>query len=172
VRLGELTKENILDHVEIDHASGCWVWKFSRNNKNYGRKKTKQRNSTLAHRLSYEIFKGRIPEGLIVCHKCDNPPCCNPDHLFVGTFKDNSQDCIAKGRNRAGEKGVQPEHLKHCKKHSKLTPSQRLEVVRRYSDENECRFKIASEFGIKPHYVYLLASRLGRLRKRDETRRK
>lgn len=60
----------------------------------------------LAHRKSYEIFKGEIPKGFFVCHKCDVPACCNPDHLFVGTPKDNVQDGILKGRiKHLGRKG-------------------------------------------------------------------
>lgn len=54
-----------------------------------------------AHRASYSLFNGKIPKGMLVCHKCDNPPCVEPTHLFLGTFKDNAVDCARKGRYAA-----------------------------------------------------------------------
>ncbi len=73
-------------------------WEFDGNiSHGYGRL-TVDGKRVLAHRYSYEKFVGPILEGLMVCHKCDNPPCVNPDHLFLGTQLDNIRDCIAKGR--------------------------------------------------------------------------
>jgi hypothetical protein len=74
--------------------SGCWLWLRARNSKGYGT----YRKSTYAHRLSWLMHRGEIPDGLLVCHKCDVRCCVNPDHLFLGTAKDNTQDMIAKGR--------------------------------------------------------------------------
>lgn len=78
-------------------GNGCWVWNGSKTLKGYGRTNFQGRKSH-AHRVSYKIFHGPIPEGLVIMHSCDNPPCCNPAHLSAGTHRDNVHDAIAKGR--------------------------------------------------------------------------
>lgn len=83
---------NILKHSQ----SRCWNWCAYKNNKGYG--KFVFEGETLAHRISYKLFIGEIPKGLFVCHHCDNPPCVNPAHLFLGTVKDNFVDMFKKGR--------------------------------------------------------------------------
>lgn len=75
----------------------CWHWIGKTNGLGYGRMSYKGKSS-VAHRLSYEAFVGKIPTGLFVLHKCDNRLCINPDHLFLGTYSDNRIDCLKKGR--------------------------------------------------------------------------
>ncbi len=82
----------LLSNIEIDPDTNCWNWQKSLiQNKGYGRLTFKYK-AYRTHRASYEVFVGEIPDGLFVCHKCNNPRCCNPDHLYLGTHYDNMQD--------------------------------------------------------------------------------
>lgn len=88
--------------VAID-SNGCWIWTGSKNNKGYGYFGLKESNgwvNRLAHRVSYSHFKDDC-SGMFVYHKCDVPACCNPDHLFLGTQKENMADMLSKGRSRS-----------------------------------------------------------------------
>jgi hypothetical protein len=77
----------------------CWNWTGLHNNKGYGViNRHHSHRMTVASRVSWEIHRGPIPDGLFVCHHCDNPLCVNPEHLFLGTQTDNMQDCKRKGR--------------------------------------------------------------------------
>jgi hypothetical protein len=96
-------------NAKLDKSGDCWVFTGAKS-QGYGliwAGRTgkpsdvgyyNQRSLTPAHRAAYELWVGPIPEGMVICHKCDNPPCCNPDHLFLGTYVENMQDCSKKGR--------------------------------------------------------------------------
>jgi hypothetical protein len=87
--------------VTIGEPEECWPYQpLSRDGKGYGMTRLGGRQYR-AHRLAYLLSVGPIPAGLFVCHRCDNPPCCNPAHLFVGTVADNNRDRVLKGRGRA-----------------------------------------------------------------------
>ena len=90
---------------KVDKGISCWEWKSCLNNTGYGRFRnpllaTRQKR-VFAHRFSWEIANGAVPEGMLVLHKCDNPKCVRPDHLFLGTYKENAADCVKKGRHQA-----------------------------------------------------------------------
>ena len=80
--------------------TGCWLWMDCAHEFGYGLLKIGGRKGPVvrAHRYAWELHNGPIPRGLFVCHRCDNPPCCNPAHLFLGTNADNVRDMRRKGR--------------------------------------------------------------------------
>jgi hypothetical protein len=93
------------DQLE-ETKDGCWEWRGgSSHGWGYGlvHHKEKGRQVT-AHRLAWELVNGSIPKGMLVCHRCDNPPCCNPAHLWLGTMQDNQADKVQKGRNYKPER--------------------------------------------------------------------
>ena len=104
---------------KVDSAPSecCWEWTAGKDKDGYGRFRLNKQLS-LAHRLAYTLTKGEIPNGLIMRHTCDNPACCNPGHLILGTHADNMADKVQRNRQAKGEKHYA----------SKLTATQVIEV--------------------------------------------
>lgn len=90
----------------VKYPEGCWGWIGAVTGSGYGAIRGAQRKQLRSHRVSWEIHFEPIPDGLCVCHTCDNPICTNPKHLFLGSMGDNTRDCVAKGRRpNAGRHG-------------------------------------------------------------------
>ena len=121
----------------------CWPWTATKSRLGYGKFTLGVNNKVNAHRYSYEIANGPIPDGMLVCHGCDNPPCVNPKHLFVGTHKDNMQDAVKKGRAARGSRLPQ----------TKLTDAQVLEAVSLAKDRSRTIESVAKLYGISGEHL-------------------
>lgn len=136
IRVTEKLKSKFWPKVQQGSIDECWEWLGVRTARGYGRMRIGD-HLVIAHRISYTIQHGEIPEGLFVCHKCDNPPCCNPAHLFLGTPLENAGDMVRKGRQTRGEK--------HCR--AKLTDEQVIEIRQRWA-ARPTQQQLADEYGI------------------------
>lgn len=124
---------------KVRRTDGCWLWTGAKMPSGYGSASVGRQKHQSAHRASWEIHFGAIPPGIQVCHHCDNRLCVRPDHLFLGTPKDNIQDMISKDRHSRGER----------RRNHKLTDS----VVRIIRDSRLSNVALAKRFGVSPSAV-------------------
>jgi hypothetical protein len=129
--------------------SGCWLWCACVNRTGYGQMAlgTRDEKRALAHRVAWMLYRGALPSGALVCHRCDNPACVNPDHLFLGDQRENMRDCSRKGRvNRA----VKVRGTSHP--NAKLTPEQ----VRLIRSTRRQTARLAAQLGVSTTVVKLV----------------
>ena len=126
----------------------CWEWTRTRNIFGYGTLRVNGK-TVLAHRLSYELSRGeKIKPGMNICHKCDNPICINPGHLFLGTRSDNMKDCFKKGRSSVKPASFPGESNPMCKL-SNLQVGEILELLR----SGETQKNIAIRYGVSQSQI-------------------
>ena len=143
-------EERFWAKVRKGEGDGCWVWTASIRSDGYGRLRVGG-TTKLTHRVSWELNCGALPDGLCVLHRCDNPPCVNPDHLFLGTHQDNIRDRDQKGRNG------------HClgQKHgrSKLKTEDVMRMRRIFSTGKIEQKTLAQFFGVSDATVSFIITR-------------
>jgi hypothetical protein len=136
--------------AKVQRGRGCWEWQAGRNYQGYGQfaidRGGERWRTEQAHRIAWELTYGPISEDTIICHHCDNPPCCRPDHLFDGTHADNAQDREAKGRGY--DIGHGPKARGSRSGMAKLTEPQVLAIRRRYAGGNISQQALAEEYGV------------------------
>ena len=141
---------------KVEKTNSCWLWTAAKGEKGYGMFSvggsrnpdgTRRNSMVAAHRFSFELVNGSIPDhdsfhGYCVLHRCDNPACVNPAHLFLGTNKDNVQDMDAKGRRVT----VAARGSKHA--NAVLTEDGVREIVRRHRDDGVTQLQLSREYGV------------------------
>lgn len=147
--------KDVLAARSHDEPNGCRIWdgpkKGGERTSGYGQMPYRFGGGGYPHRVSYEQFRGEIPDGMLVCHSCDNPLCINPEHLFLGTPLENTHDMLKKGR-----------HVKASP--SKATP-EKVSAMRAARLNGESVGKIAAEFAIDLSYCYQIVKQESRILK-------
>lgn len=137
-----MTKNGFLRNIWKD-KNGCWVWTASRFKNGYGQ--CRYQDQSKAHRVSWLIHRGVIPKGVCVLHRCDNRPCVNPQHLFLGSQKDNMRDMILKGRDDK-VKGVRHPQAKMTDKD--------IRQIRKLHKDGKTQRSLCRLFSISPGHMH------------------
>lgn len=133
---------------------GCWEWTGTLTTKGYGKFSVKAdgvNKYVYTHRLLFESINGDIPNGMFVCHSCDNPACCNPKHLWLGTNQDNQRDSVSKRRHKESRKT-------HCSNGHEFSPENTI----RYGRRRYCRICAAMREALRPKKAKKMVEGVGK----------
>lgn len=144
--------------VDIRGEDECWPWTRTPSQK-YGKYNLMTDDGwklVSAHRMAYELANGSIPNGMYVCHSCDNPRCCNPAHLWTGTNSDNQIDSVAKGRFRGGPP------ISRCgtEHHSNKLSEAQVFDIRREFDSGASQRDLVAKYGVNKSMIHKIVRRL------------
>jgi len=138
--------------VDKSDTSGCWEWTGNKNGSGYGLFMVRSPKKELAHRVSYRWDRGSLPPEKLVCHRCDNPGCVNPSHLFLGSARDNIIDMVEKGRGR------HTSHPGESNGYSKLTEREVRSMRKLYESRNMTQVEIAKMFDVSRALVSVVVN--------------
>lgn len=139
-----------------DDLFACWLWTGAKANFGHGiiNGGGNRGKALRAHRVSWELHYGPIPDGLLVCHHCDVPACVRPDHLFLGTKQENNADCARKGRY---DRVKRPKGSRHGM--SKLTDDDVRQIRQIYLDAKPTLRSLAQQFGVSLQQIFQIVHR-------------
>lgn len=143
--------------VQKSEPDKCWPWQGCTEPFGYGVFTFASYDTRQAHRVAWELTNGPVPDGLCVLHRCDNPPCCNPAHLFLGTRRDNNTDMEAKGRARHA--GARNPSRGESHWQAKLTEASVREIRARYAAGNVTHRQLASAYHVSHETIRQLLLR-------------
>jgi hypothetical protein len=164
------TEQDFWKYVNKRSLEECWIWTGALTDCGYGRVRYHQKGWK-AHRLAWVLTHGSIAEGMDILHKCDNPPCCNPNHLFTGTQADNIADMVSKGRHPRNATHYLPSGDRH---HSRLHPEvmargerngsailteEKVIQIRRRREQGETMASLARAFGVAKGNIIFIVHR-------------
>jgi hypothetical protein len=128
--------------ARVEKTDTCWIWRGPTNVHGYGRVGIHLRKQ-YAHRVAWTLTNGEVPAGLCLLHRCDNPPCVNPAHLFLGTRSDNAKDKVSKGRQSKGD----------SRPNAKLSMDKAEAIRREHAQGAVSACALARRYGVRPSQI-------------------